>query len=187
MLDSLPVRGRAPKTGYDRVLDFGRSWLDVDQNGCDTRNDVLARDLGAVVRSGACTVLSGRLVSVYSGVRVSFTRGPATSAEVQIDHIVPLSNAWQTGARQLPQARREALANDPLNLQAVEGSLNEQKSDGDAASWLPPLRSYRCIYVARQISVKAAYDLWVTAPERDAMRRVLDSCPAQPAYLSASR
>ena len=178
------MKGRAPKTGYDRVVVFGSSWMDIDDNGCDTRNDILARDLTEVSRSGECKVLSGTLVSAYSGATVNFVRGASTSAAVQIDHLVALSNAWQTGAQQISQAQREALANDPLNLQAVEGALNQQKSDSDAASWLPPLKSYRCEYVARQISVKAAYGLWVTQAEHDVMVDVLASCPGQVAYAS---
>jgi hypothetical protein len=103
---------------------------------------------------------------------------------VQIDHVVALSNAWQTGAQQLTDAERELLANDPLNLLAVDGASNSQKSDADAATWLPAERSFWCPYVARQISVKAAYGLWVTEPERNAMLRVLERCPDEPALAS---
>ncbi len=185
LLDTLPVKGRAAKTGYDRVVKFGASWKDVDDNGCDTRNDILARDLTNIETSGRCKVMSGTLRSAYSGEMVHFVRGVDTSAEVQIDHVVPLSNAWQTGAQQITQAQREALANDPLNLQAVEGALNGQKSDSDAATWLPPLKSYRCAYVARQVSVKAAYGLWVTRAEHNAMAKVLELCPGQIGYASS--
>jgi hypothetical protein len=178
------VKGRAPKTGYDRTGDFGTAWRDVDRNGCDTRDDILARDLAPATRSGSCKVVSGTLVSAYSGQTVPFTRGVRTSAQVQIDHVVPLMDAWQTGAQQLAPADRLALANDPLNLQAVEGRLNEQKSDADAASWLPPRRAYWCTYVARQISVKHAYSLWVTPTEHDRMASILQACPEQPAYGS---
>jgi hypothetical protein len=80
---------------------------------------------------------------------------------------------------------RELLANDPLNLLAVDGASNSQKGAGDAATWLPAERGFWCPYVARQISVKAAYGLWVTEPERDAMRRVLERCPDEPALASA--
>jgi hypothetical protein len=184
LLESLPVKGRAPKTGYNREAQFGDPWQDVDGNRCDTRNDILARDLTDVEREGSCRVLTGRLVSPYTGATVDFVRGEDTSFLVQIDHVVALSNAWQTGAQQLNGAERELLANDPLNLIAVDGSSNSQKGAGDAATWLPKERSFRCQYVARQISVKAAYALWVTPPERDAMLRVLADCPEQPALAS---
>ncbi|WP_167738019.1 HNH endonuclease family protein, partial [Cryobacterium sp. MDB2-10] len=184
LLATLAVKGKAPKTGYDRVGDFGTAWLDVDRNGCDTRNDVLGRDLTSVVKSGTCTVMTGTIVSPYTNATIGFVRGAATSALVQIDHVVPLANAWQTGAQQLSQAQRVSLANDPLNLLAVDGRSNEQKSDGDTATWLPANKAYRCHYVARQISVKATYGLWVTQAERDAMTRILDTCPSEPALTS---
>lgn len=179
-LATLEVKGRAPKTGYDRDQ-FGTRWLDVDRNGCDTRNDILARDLTEVQRSGVCRVTSGVLADPYTGSVVAFTRGQGTSERVQIDHVVALSNAWQTGAQQLSAERRAALANDPLNLLAVDGGANAQKSDGDAATWLPKNRAFRCAYVARQVSVKAAYGLWVTPSEHDAIARVLTDCPNEPA------
>ncbi|GGE99726.1 HNH endonuclease family protein [Mycetocola zhadangensis] len=183
-LAALPTKGRAPKTGYDRTGHFGRAWLDVDHNGCDTRNDILARDLTDETLEGKCKVMTGWLDNVYGGVDVAFTRGQDTSTQVQVDHVVALMNAWETGAQQLSQAQRESLANDPLNLQATDASSNARKQAGDAATWLPQATGYRCEYLARQISVKAAYGLWVTAPERSAMERVLASCPAQPAYGS---
>jgi hypothetical protein len=99
---------------------------------------------------------------------------------VQIDHVVALSNAWQTGAQQLSQSERIELANDPTNLLAVDGSSNSQKGDGDTATWLPRTKSFRCEYVARQIAVKAEYSLWVTAAEKEAMLSVLATCPDQP-------
>ncbi|WP_353889792.1 HNH endonuclease family protein [Galbitalea sp. SE-J8] len=180
LLATLPVKGRAPKSGYDRVGDFGTAWLDVDHNGCDTRNDILARDLTAIDRPNGCRVLSGTLVSPYTGEAIAFVRGDTTSRAVQIDHLVSLSDAWQTGAQQLTRDAREALANDPLNLLAVDGSSNSSKGDGDAATWLPPARGIRCAYVARQVAVKAKYALWVTPAEHDAIARILDGCPGQP-------
>jgi len=179
VLATLPVKGRAPKTGYSRDQ-FGPAWSDVDHNGCDTRNDVLRRDLTSVaLRPGTrdCVVLSGVLADPYTAVAIHFLRGNATSTAVQIDHVVALSDAWQKGAQQLSPARRLAFANDPLNLLAVDGPANQSKSDGDAATWLPPNKSYRCNYVARQISVKSSYGLWVTQAEHDAMARVLSNCP----------
>lgn len=181
VLESLAVKGRAPKTGYSREQ-FGQAWADVDRNGCDTRNDMLKRDLKEIVykvKTRNCVVLSGILLDRYSGETINFLRGNVTSMEVQIDHVVALSNAWQTGAFKLTVVQRTALANDPMNLFAVKGRLNSQKGDGDAATWLPPLKSFRCAYVAQQIAVKAKYSLWVTAPEKEAMTRILSACPKQ--------
>ena len=178
MLETLDVKGRAPKTGYDRADKFGTAWVDMDQNGCDTRNDVLARDLIATTKTGDCRILTGTLADPYTGTSIVFTRGTTTSSLVQIDHIVALSNAWQTGAQQLSTEQRYEFANDPMNLLAVDGATNSSKGDGDAATWLPPNTSFRCAYVSRQIAVKTAYELWVTQAEHDAMTRVLSSCPA---------
>jgi hypothetical protein len=181
VLSSLPVKGRAAKTGYSRSQ-FGQAWADVDRNGCDTRNDMLKRDLTNIefkVKTRECVVLSGVLLDRYSGETINFVRGNVTSMEVQIDHVVARSNAWQTGAFKLTLMQRPAFANDPLNLFAVKGRLNSQKGDGDAATWLPPLKSFRCSYVAQQIAVKAKYSLWVTAPEKEAMTRILAACPNQ--------
>ena len=180
-LDSLAVKGRAPKTGYARDQ-FGQRWADVNRNGCDTRNDILKRDLSSVVfkaKTNNCVVLSGTLIDPYSGKTINFVRGNITSMAVQIDHVVALSNAWQTGAFKLSIETRTQFANDPLNLLAVDGPLNEQKGDGDAATWLPPLKSFRCKYVARQIAVKAKYGLWVTPPEKSAMKSILAKCPKE--------
>ncbi|MFC9786329.1 DUF1524 domain-containing protein [Rhodococcus sp. NPDC127528] len=189
-LDTLPVKGRAPKTGYDRAL-FGQAWSDDvtvagGHNGCDTRNDILRRDLSAVALkpgSNGCTVLTGTLADSYTGTTIAFTRGSGTSNAVEIDHMVALSDSWQKGAQQLDEQTRRNFANDPRNLQAVDGPTNQSKGDGDAATWLPPNKEYRCTYVARQIEVKAAYGLWVTAAERDAMARVLETCGAAPARV----
>jgi hypothetical protein len=181
VLETLSVKGRAPKTGYTRAQ-FGPSWADVDRNGCDTRNDILTRDLTQVIyREGTrdCIVLSGVLIDPFSGEVIAFTRGVATSSEVQIDHSVALSDAWQKGAQKLSADTRKAFANDRLNLMAVKGRLNSQKGAGDAATWLPPLKSYRCAYVARQIAVKAKYSLWVTLAEKNAMASILSKCPQQ--------
>ena len=178
ILDSLEVKGRAPKTGYTRAQ-FGQTWADVNRNGCDTRNDILQRDLTQVVfRIGTknCVVESGTLIDPYSGTTIYFVKGEKSSMEVQIDHVVALSNAWQTGAFKLTLVKRTEFANDPENLMAVQGRLNSQKGDGDAATWLPPLKSYRCTYVSKQIAIKAKYGLWVTAPEKTAMKNILARC-----------
>ena len=179
VLETLAVKGRAPKTGYERSQ-FGPTWSDVDRNGCDTRNDILYRDLTSkTFKSGTqnCVVLTGILSDPYSGEKISFVRGVGSSMDVQIDHVVALSNAWQTGAFKLSYDKRLALANDPMNLLAVKGRLNSQKGDGDAATWLPPRRDIRCAYVAQQIAVKAKYQLWVTSAEKAAMVALLAKCP----------
>jgi hypothetical protein len=183
VLAALPVKGRAPMTGYARVADFGTAWLDVDRNGCDTRNDILRRDLVDATGSG-CRVLTGLLNDPYTGEAIAFVRGESTSAAVQIDHVVSLGDAWQTGAQRLSQAARVDLANDPINLFAVDGPTNERKGDGDTATWLPPNRAFRCAYVAHQVGVKKAYGLWVTAAEKTAMQRVLAACPTVRAPVS---
>lgn len=176
-LASLEVKGRAPKTGYARDQ-FGQRWKDIDRNGCDQRNDVLARDMTHVVREGPCKVTSGTLADPFTATTISFVRGQGTSEAVHIDHLVALSDAWQKGAQQLSPERREQLANDHRNLLAVDGPANQQKSDGDAATWLPANKAFRCDYVSHQVDVKAEYDLWVTAAERDAIARVLGGCGA---------
>ncbi len=179
IIESQVTKGRAAKTGYTRAQ-FGQTWADVDRNGCDTRNDILKRDLTGEVfkeKTRECVVLSGTLIDPFSGETINFVRGNVSSMEVQIDHVVALSNAWQTGAFKLTLKERTAFANDPLNLLAVKGRLNSQKGDSDAATWLPPLKSFRCDYVSRQIAVKLKYKLWFTAPEKEAMIRILKSCP----------
>lgn len=177
-LNKLAVKGRAPKTGYSREQ-FSRGWADA--GGCDMRNYILKRDMTGVVTASAadCTVMQGTLQDPYIGKTVVFVRGTDTSDDVQVDHVVALSNAWQTGAQQVSPENRHGIANDPLNLLAVDGPANQKKSDADAATWLPPNKDYRCRYAARQIAVKQKYFLWVTSPERDAMKRVLDGCPGQ--------
>ena len=186
VLETLAVKGRAPKTGYTRAQ-FGPAWADVDRNGCDTRNDILKRDLTSITyraKTRNCVVESGTLIDRYSGETINFVKGNISSMEVQIDHVVALSNAWQTGAFKLSTDQRRALSNDPLNLFAVKGRLNSQKGDGDAATWLPPLKSFRCSYVAQQIAVKAKYSLWVTAAEKAAMVSILAKCPTQKVPVS---
>jgi hypothetical protein len=179
LLGTLAVKGRAPKTGYDREQ-FGQAWFDTDRNGCDTRNDILGRDLSNVTfKAGtrSCKVLSGTLADPLTGRMIAFTSDDGMA--VQIDHVVALSDAWQKGAAQWDPGKRLAFANDPINLLAVDGPTNGSKSDSDAASWLPPNKAFRCPMVARQVAVKAKYGLWITAAERDAIARVLSSCPGQ--------
>jgi hypothetical protein len=173
-LDALPVKGRAPKTGYAREQ-FGGDWGSI--NGCDNRQRVLRRDLRRETYEprSTCEIVTGRLADPYTATLIAYVRGGAS--EVDIDHVVALSDAWQKGAQQWSYARRVKFANDPLNLLAVDASANRQKGDGDTATWLPANKSFRCTYVARQIAVKQRYQVWVTRAEQDAMRRVLTPCP----------
>lgn len=175
-LASIPAKGRAPKTGYERAL-FGTAWKDVDRNGCDTRNDTLHRDLSAIeVKPGThgCLVLSGTLADPYTGEAVEFVRGGPS--EVDIDHLVPLSDAWQKGAQTWDQDKRERLANDPANLAASAASANRSKGDGDLATWLPSNRGYWCTYAAGIVQVKASYGLWMTPAEHDRAGQILTNC-----------
>lgn len=177
-LDALPVRGAAPDAGYERER-FGSGWADLDHDGCDTRQEILARDLrSAALDPDGCAVLSGSLADPYTGATLAFERG-AGSADVQIDHVVALSDAWRTGAQQWDAGRRLAFANDPANLLAVDGGANQDKGGSDAAEWLPA-SGYACAYVVRQVRVKAAYGLWVVPDEARAMRRTLASCRTVP-------
>jgi hypothetical protein len=178
-IETLAVKGRAPKTGYARSA-FGPAWADVDRNGCDTRNDILKRDLTQITfraKTKDCIVEIGILTDPFSGGSINFQRGIRTSALVQIDHVVALSNAWQTGIFKSDLATRKSFANDPLNLLAVKGSLNSQKRDGDAATWLPPNKPFRCDYVSRQVEVKVKYNLWLTRAEKEAILRILSNPP----------
>ncbi len=177
-LARLRVKGRAPMTGYDRDR-FGSAWSDTDRNGCDQRNDVLRRDLvDTTIKAGTrgCLVLSGTLHDPYTGMTVAFHRSSASYSPVQIDHVVALGDAWAMGAWRWSDAKRKELANDPLELLAVDAHYNMSKGDGDAATWLPPRKRERCPYVARQVAVKAKYHLAVTSAEKAAMARVLGTC-----------
>ena len=178
-VNDLTVKGRAPKTGYSRAQ-FGKSWVDTDHNSCDTRDDILKRDMSAekftAAQGGDCVVTSGTLADPYTGTTIKFTRGKST---VDIDHVVALSDAWQKGAAKWTKDKREQMANDPLNLLAVDYSSNRIKGDADAATWLPSNKGFRCAYVARQVAVKKKYGVWVTAAEKAAMVKVLNTCPGE--------
>ncbi len=172
------MRDAADEAGYARER-FGSGWADLDRDGCDTRQEVLARDLRPLtLDADGCTVLAGSLDDPYTGTTIAFRRG-AGSADVQIDHVVALSDAWRTGAQGWDAARRLAFANDPANLLAVDGGANQDKGGSDAAEWLP-VSGYACAYVVRQVRVKSAYGLWVVPPEARAMRRTLASCRTVP-------
>lgn len=172
-LGKLEVKGRAPKTGYTRKQ-FGNGWGKID--GCSVREVILARDLTEEKIDEKCRVVSGTLNDAYTGRTIQYQRGEKTSSQVQIDHVVALSDAWQKGAQQLPAEERQKLANDPLNLLAVDGPANQAKGDGDAATWLPSNKPFRCQYIARQVAVKRRYHLWVTEAEKKAMAGILERC-----------
>ena len=178
ILEQLEVKGRAPKTGYERTQ-FYKNWPTV--NGCSLRQLIIKREFGDTAELDGCNVISGSYTEPYTGAYKTFTERSQISSGVQIDHVVALSDAWQKGAQNLSTDERYNLATDPLNLLAVDGSANQQKSDGDAATWLPSNKAFRCQYVARQISVKFKYHLWLSQPEHDAMADVLKSCPNEPA------
>lgn len=181
ILEKLEVKGRAPKTGYERDQ-FYKSWPSID--GCNLRQRIIKRELGdtaTVSSEDNCTVISGEYDEPYTGSHMIFYQKSDLSKGVQIDHVVALSDAWQKGAQNLTAGERYDLATDPLNLLAVDSKTNQGKSDGDAATWLPPNKKFRCAYVARQVSVKYKYRLWVTEAEKNAIKSVLSSCPNEPA------
>jgi hypothetical protein len=175
-LKALKVKTAGSMKGYSRTR-FGRPWADLDDNNCDTRDDILQRDFEAFqLKAGSnCVVKDGVLDEPYTGKAIQFTRG-VHSAQVQIDHVVALAAAWRTGASKWTPTKRLAYANDPVVLLAVDGPANEAKGDGDASEWLPPRRSFDCRYVSMQIDIKTKYGLWVTVPEHDAMAKRLKSC-----------
>jgi len=180
-LAALPVKGWDRQTDFSRYR-FGEPWSDdvnveFGHNGCNTRDDILRRDLTQlVVRPGTCYAQSGVLIDPYTGESIAFVRGPDSSEAIQIDHVVSLSDAWYKGARDWDEQRRRDFANDPRNLLAVGAKANFDKAFRDANAWLPPNPAFRCEFVARQIAVKAAYRLWLSANEKRAMAAVLDHC-----------
>ena len=177
ILEKLEVKGRAPKTGYKRE-EFYSGWPTVD--GCNLRQRIIKREFGDTAVLDGCTVVAGEFDEPYTGEHRVFTERSQIS-KIQIDHVVALSDAWQKGAQYMGKEVRYSIATDPLNLLAVDGPANEQKSDGDAATWLPANKKFRCQYVARQVSVKYKYGLWVTEAEKEAISNVLTNCPQEPA------
>ena len=175
VLGRLEVKGRAPKTGYSREQ-FYNGWPSIE--GCSLRQRIIKREFGdsAMIADG-CNVVAGEFDEPYTGEHKIYSMREEISKGVQIDHVVALSDAWQKGAQNLDASVRYELATDPLNLLAVDASANSKKSDGDAATWLPPNKKFRCQYVARQVSVKYKYQLWVTSAEKEAIERVLENCP----------
>ena len=180
LLAKLEVKGRAPKTGYKRT-EFYNGWPDIE--GCNLRQRILKRDFGETAKlDEKCNVVAGMFYEPYTGEEMEFKNRSEISKNVQIDHVVALSDAWQKGAQYKTTNERFKIATDPLNLIAVQAAANRQKSDGDAATWLPKNKSFRCQYVARQISVKYKYSLWVTEAEKEAMSQILAGCPEQRTY-----
>ncbi len=177
VLEQLEIKGRAPKTGYSRE-EFYKTWPNV--NGCSLRQIIIKREVGDSAKLDGCDVIAGTFIEPYTGNTFTATQKSDFSSHIQIDHVVALSDAWQKGAQYKTKEERYAMATDPLNLLAVDSSANQQKSDSDAATWLPPNKSFRCQYVARQVSVKYKYSLWVTEAEHDAIARVLGNCPTEP-------
>ena len=177
VLEKLEVKGRAPKTGYKRE-EFYSGWPTVE--GCNLRQRILKREFGETAVLDGCNVIAGEFDEPYTGVHMKFETREEIAKGVQIDHVVALSDAWQKGAQYMTYEVRNEIATDPLNLLAVDGPANEKKSDGDAATWLPANKRFRCQYVARQISVKYKYGLWVTEAEKAAMTGVLENCPNEP-------
>lgn len=158
---------------------FGPRWADIDRNGCDTRNDVLKRDLVDVTTKPGtrdCVILTGVLHDPYTGQTINFTRGVATSSDVQIDHVIPKAWAWRQGAADWDQEKRTQFANDPLNLLAVDGTTNTSKNDRGPSLWMPPVESYHCLYAERFVQVLDTYDLTVSPEDHAALQGELSSC-----------
>lgn len=191
LLAAIPVQPRVSEGKYNREEAFGKAWEDkVDlpygRNGCRTREDILARDLENVtyVPSGKrnCRVQSGTLHDPYTGRTIEFIRGhkDVTTHGVDIDHVVALGDAWDKGAQNLTLQRRIELANDPLNLLAVDPSANRGKGRKDASGYLPRAQ-FRCAYAQIQVEVKHKYNLSVTRAEHAALQRELERCTPETA------
>lgn len=181
----VPLRIR----GHDYRRDaFGESWTDDNDapgghNGCDTRNDILDRDLveKTYVAISRCptAVATGVLHDPYTSLVIAFRRGNQTGAAVQIEHIVPLAYAWDQGARFWPDALRVRFANDPANLVAVQGQANQDKGDKEPALWMPPNAAFHCQYAMQFIAVMRGYGLPVDAPSVPALQRATGTCPTR--------
>ena len=178
-LPKLTVRQLDHHAGYSRAQ-FGPAWEDtavpgvVNKNRCDTRDDILRRDLTGVQPTAGCTVRSGTLNDPYTGKTITFSKTHA--AAVQIDHVVALGEAWQQGAAGWDASKRQQLANDPRNLLAVDGPTNIAKSDKTADDWFPRA-AFQCKFSVTVIRVKDIYGLSVTQDEHDALERMLRRCP----------
>lgn len=186
-LPALPVAVPANLAGYDRDCSpghacvFGQAWSDDvyvagGHNGCDTRNDLLARDLQAARprEPGGCVIVEGVLDDPYTGKSIPFAKENA--GVVQVDHVVALAAAWRVGAAGWDPQKRQNFANDPRNLLVVDASVNQSKSDSTADEWMPPNASYHCEFARIVVTVKVAYGLAVTAGEQAALRSALERC-----------
>lgn len=178
-LASLTVAEANYSVTYNRTGDFGPAWEDVDHNGCDTRDDILRRDLTHITYRAddpGCTVATGTLADPYTGRTIHFTRGVRTSLALQIDHLWPLHYVAEHGAERWTFAKREAYANDPLVLLAVDGPANEQKSDSGPADWLPENEAYHCTYAEKLTAVAAKYKFTISRRDSTALGRILAAC-----------
>ena len=180
----VPARMRS---GDYRRDAFGEAWTDDNsapggRNGCDTRNDILDRDLidKTYVAISRCptAVATGTLRDPYTSQTIPFVRGAQTGAAVQIEHFVPLAYAWDQGARHWTDEVRVRFANDPANLVAVDGPTNQDKGDAEPALWMPPNAAFHCQYAMQFIEVLRGYGLAVDAPSVTALRRAAGTCPA---------
>jgi len=169
LLTGITVAAQGPQTGYSRS-EF-KTW-DTIEGTCNTREWVLKRDGSDVVVNSACTSTSGSWLSPYDGATWT------SASDLDIDHFIPLSNAWKSGAAQWTAAQREAFANDVKSPQlwAITASVNESKSDSGPEDWLPPLKSFYCTYGKAWIKVKNLYDLTITSAEKTALESLLDTC-----------
>ena len=172
-LAGLRVASEGDGDGYERDK-FGTRWKDIDRNGCDQRNDVLARDLEDVGKEGGCVVMTGRLRDPYSGKEIDFSK-KKDAAEVQIDHVYPLALAWRMGASRWSGDERERFANDHGNLLAVWGVPNRQKSDSGPGEW-KPRKGFQCTYAVKYIAVAKEYSLPITRPDHTALEGFLERC-----------
>lgn len=171
-------------SGYSRAA-FGPVWMDIDDNGCNQRDDVLLRDanLGSahVQRQRACDhdVLAGRWVDPYSGAQLVFTdlKDPRQAQAIQIDHVVPLAEAWVSGASSWSDRRRLRFANDLDGLVASSGPVNASKGAFDPAAWRPK-EDFQCSYASRWIQVKHRWGLAVDESESRALVEMLGTCGA---------
>lgn len=187
VLANIPQVPRRISRGDYRRAAFGDNWTDDNDapgghNGCDTRNDILDRDLidktYKSISSCPTAVATGVLHDPYTETVIAFTRGAKTGAAVQIDHIVPLAYAWDMGASTWTDEMRARFANDPANLIAVQGDSNQSKGDKEPAQWMPPNTAFECQYVYRFTDVLRAYGLPIDAPSGAVVARTAQTCPA---------
>ncbi|GAD87849.1 HNH endonuclease family protein [Nocardia asteroides] len=188
LLDRVRVIDARPRPGgYERgckvgqACVFGTAWSDDTDapgghDGCDTRNNVLAAQLRAVILRGRCVVVEGVLTDPYTGGDIAFRK--SDGGRVQIDHVYPLAAAWDMGAATWPPARRLRFANDlSVNLLATGASTNQSKGDDTPADWLPPARANHCFYAAKYLTVALDYDLPITAADNATLHTIARGCP----------